>query len=207
MTTSSAITINSEKVTVEENTQDESLQTQTITLIRFGPDGSETPIEIDIELDDEKDPTETIIEKCNELLENDIEMQSFFNSEENDSNDSGLTLNCFSKVTSRGRGFHFKTKLRLRFILIKKLLSLCLPKINVHLFRKWIICNYRNDTKAKTEITPRLSNVTKTVNGSHLLIMRHFVGFALWPGRFEKSPFDILPRLVVGRARIVLTYK
>jgi len=195
-----AVNINAE-VVVEEI--EEQIQSETITLTRFGPDGSETPIEIDLELAEDEDYYDAIIEKCNELLEDDSEIQKYFD-ELDDGDESGTNFAFNSKVISVGRGFHFKTKLTLRFLLIKKLFTLLFPYLRLRIFRPWIVCSYTNDTKAKTVINPGSVNATN-VTGNHSVLLHRFVGFALWPGRIEISPIDILPRVIVGKARFIVT--
>jgi hypothetical protein len=203
--TSTAVTINKQKL--EEPEAEESIQK--ITLIRYGLDGSETPFDICLELEEGQDYIDAVIEKCNELLEEDAEINNYFNSldEDENQNESALKFGYNAKVISWGRGFHFKTRWKFKIVLMNRLFGLFLPWNRFQLHRPWVICNYRNDSKAKTIINAKNVNETIVINGSHMVIMNQFFGFALWPGKFEKSPFDILPRLIVGKARFIVTYK
>lgn len=191
-----------------ENTQTEESKIEKITLIRFGPDGSETPIEIELELKEGEDYFEAILEKCKKILENDVELQTYFQKtddkdDNDDKNEPGLNITKNSWVVSWGRGLHIKTKYCFRFFFAKRLLSLIFPLIGFKVFRPWVFCKYANDTKAKTIINPRGSNNTINITGNHSLLLHNFVGLALWSGRFDKSRIDILPRLLIGKAKTI----
>ena len=199
--TSSAIKLDN------KDSKDSIESSKKVQLIRFGPDGTTTPIEVDIDLNENQDEVELIIEKCKQLFSEDTEINDFLKAtaENNDSNFS-FGMNAF--IVSKGRGFHFKTKLKIRFVIVNCILDKLLPWNRNKIFRRWVICNYKNDSRAKTTIYPNvLVNSTQVINGSHALLMNNFVGFALWSGRFDKSFLDILPRLIVGKAKFVVTYK
>lgn len=50
-------------------------------------------------------------------------------------------------------------------------------------------------------------NATKTILGNHSVLVRNFVGYTTWCGRFSQSPLDILPRAFCGYARFVVCNK
>lgn len=198
---STAIIIKS-KETAEEVPQ----QTETITLYRYGPDGSVTPIIVEFKIEDDQGYMDALIEKCQEILDDDVEIRNYFNSDDTNESNSSLKFGKKAFVISYGRGFHFKMKWRLSFLFINRLFSLSIPKIILKINRPWIFCNYGNDSKAKTIIRPnQLINHTQVINGSHSILLRNFVGLAMWSGRFQKS--NIMPRLIIGKAKYVVTYQ
>lgn len=173
------------------------------TIYRYGPDGSITPLQVDIDID--KD--ENLADKCEELFENDIEMQKLVEIElEN------ITFGFICKVKSQGKGFHYKSmfleKIILRFVLFR----LGLPRITTILHKPLIVCRYAKDTSAKTTITQLFgnndtTNKTKIVIGNQTVIAQNFIGYTTWAGRFSKSLFDIIPRAFAGIARFVICIK
>ena len=190
----------------EENIVEEDIFTDIITLMRFGPDGSETPIEVEIEIKEGQDYYDAVLEKCNEILENDEEITSYFNSVDENNSNSSFKLGYKAKVLSYGRGFHFKMKWKLTFFLMNRIFSIFLPKIRMRLNRPLIFCNYGNDTGAKTIIGPnKLVNQTQSINGSHSILLKNFVGIALWSGHFQRT--SSIPRLILGKANVVVTYQ
>ncbi|MEA2055907.1 MAG: hypothetical protein U9O49_03645 [Candidatus Thermoplasmatota archaeon] len=181
-------------------------KTQEITLYRYGPDGSVKPVDVEVSFKNGQDLADAIAEKCEELAESDIEIQSFLgnNDTSNDTNASILKLGLFSKVTSRGRGFHFKFKTKVNVLIKFKLFSLLLPKLRVWKRTPIVFCKYLNDSRAHTTITSTQdSNLTKVVEGSHSVFIYNFVGFTSWCGRFSFSPFDVLPRSFSGYAMFI----
>ena len=199
---SSTAIIIENKETAEEAPQ----QTETITLYRYGPDESVKPITVEFEIDEGQEYMDALIEKCQEILDDDVEIRNYFNSDDDNESNSSLKFGKKAFVTSYGRGFHFKMKWRLSFFLTKRLFTFSLPKIIIKLNRPWVLCNYKNDSKAKTIIRPNmLVNHTQVINGSHSILLRNFVGLAMWSGRFQMS--NIMPRLIIGKAKYVITYQ
>jgi len=191
---------------VEDELEESQSLSRTITLQRVGPDGSITPVEVTLELENDEDFIEAVIEKCEELMNSDAEMKSLFDDDENEVEETGLQIDYSSKITSYGRGFHFKTKYRFRFVFANRVFSLILPWIRLLYTRPWVFCRYDNDSKAKTIWRRNIFNKT-VIEGNHSILLRHFVGFALWPGRFDNSSGNLLPKLIHGRARIVVCNK
>lgn len=202
--TSSAITIQKNKVgEQEEITSEIAPLTKTMTLYRHGIDGSVTPIEVTIDLEDGNDINEAIVDKCEELLENDEEIQNFLK----EWNYSGGVL-CL--VKSKGKGFHYQSllleKLLVRFLLFR----LDLPRIHTLLSKPWIICRYKNDPTANTTITPLIPLLInkkenpRYMEGKHTVVCINFLGFTSWLRRFSFSPFNIFPRSFVGISVLVI---
>ena len=190
----------------KETTEEVSEQIETITLYRYGPDGSVTPITVEFKIEDDQEYMDALIEKCQEILDDDAEIISYFNNDDDNESNSSLKFGKKAFVTSYGRGFHFKMKWRLSFFLTQRLFTFSLPKIIIKLNRPWVLCNYKNDSKAKTIIRPNtLVNHTQVINGSHSIMLRNFVGLAMWSGRFQLS--NIMPRLIIGKAKYVVTYQ
>ncbi|MGF3553940.1 MAG: hypothetical protein ACQXXF_01510, partial [Thermoplasmatota archaeon] len=88
---------------------------QNIIIFRFGPDGNVETTKTSIEINDKSNVLEAIRNKCNELYENDEELQQALDEKED-----------FSiKIESRGYGFHFaffrpmrQSKLMLRSVIL-----------------------------------------------------------------------------------------
>lgn len=190
-------------VSYSETTEEKAISTETITLFRYGPDGSITPIKVKIEAKDGKDIGEAIADKCEELFENDAEMQNYVEKSISIGNytiDFGII-----KVKSHGRGFHFKTKFLERLALNIILFKLNLPRLGVMVTKQLVFCKYSKDAKAKTTIDPILrnkTNTTKIVTGPHSVLVINLIGFTTWFGRISISP--ILPRAFSGIARLVV---
>ena len=181
-------------------------KTQKVTLYRYGPDGSVKPVDVEVLFNNGQNLADAIAEKCEELAESDIEIQSFLgdNNTSNGTNTSILKLGFLSKVKSKGRGFHFKCKTKVNVLIRFKLFSLLLPKIRVWARTPIVFCKYSNDSRAHTTIiSTQDSNLTKVVEGSHSVFIYNFVGFTSWCGRFSFSPFDVLPRSFSGYAMFV----
>lgn len=70
---------------------------QNIIILRFAPDGDVKTTAMDIEIDDISKISEIIEKKCNELNENDKEMQQLIDEKEN----------FYKKIESQGYGLHF----------------------------------------------------------------------------------------------------
>lgn len=70
---------------------------QNIIILRFAPDGDVKTTAMDIEIDDISKISEIIEKKCNELNENDKEMQQLIDGKEN----------FYKKIETQGHGFHF----------------------------------------------------------------------------------------------------
>ena len=173
-----------------------------VELLRYGPDGTVTPVTVDIILEDGQDIDEAIADKCEEMTDEDMEIQNFINGSGNNNTTTNKTFKTLQKVKSRGRGFHFKMKRQLS--IKKKLISLRLPK--VHTWIPFIYCDYSNDPRANTTISPISGgdeNSTIYFEGNHSIFVVRFTGFATWSGRFSFTPMDVLPRAFSGIAVFV----
>ena len=201
--TSSAVTLQQQQEEKNEEPSKESrITSRTVTFYRYGVDGSVNPVEVDIELEEGQDIDDEIAEKCDELLENDVELQNLVLK-------SNISLGAFVRIKSKGRGFHFKTmllgKLFFRFILFR----LGLPRLFTILNKPLVLCKYKSDPNAKTIFTPilRPNAIPITVNGTHKVAAINFLGFTTWFGRFSFSLFDIIPRAFSGIANLVVCKK
>lgn len=76
---------------------------QNVVILRFGPDGDLKTTKINIEIGDKSDVSEAINEKCNELYENDKQLQQFINER-----------SIYQKIESHGYGYHFSIFLPMR---------------------------------------------------------------------------------------------
>lgn len=185
-----------------ETIEDKEISTETITLFRYGPDGSITPVKVKIDTTGGKDLGQAIADKCEELFGNDAGMQKYMEKSIGNSNISIGIL----KIKSHGRGFHFKTKLLAKMAINLILLKLNLPRLGVMIEKPLIFCKYSKDTKANTTITPILRpNAIKSIQGPHSVVVIDFVGFTTWIGRISISP--ILPRSFFGIARLAAIQK
>jgi hypothetical protein len=176
--------------------------TEQVTLLRYGLDGTIIPVTVDIILEEGQDLDEAIADKCEEMMEEDVEIQNFFKGFGNNNTTKNETFGMLKKVKSRGTGFHFKMKRQI--CIKKKLISLSLPKI--HTWIPLMYCDYSKDPRANTTISPIFGkdiNATKYVEGNHTILVIRFVGFARWSGRFSFKPVDMQPRTVSGISMFV----
>jgi hypothetical protein len=155
-----------------------------------------------------EDTVETNIEKIEDLLENYMKMEDYISLIENDENESAFNKYENAWVVSWGRGFHYKSRFRIKIVLTNRLLELLYPWNRPQFNRPWVFCSHKNDSKSKTFILKAkdTDGIVK-INGSHIVLMHRFVGFTTWPGKYELSPLDIFPKLVIGRAKAVYTLK
>ena len=202
VTSSSAVNVRQQEEENEEIVEDAIFSTETVTIYRYGPDGSVTPIERSITLEEGQDIGDALIAQCDELLENDKEIQKLLNDDE-----PNIMTGLFVRVQSKGSGFHYKTllleKLYLRYFLWK----LVLPRAATILAKPLVLCIYKKDFNAKTIIKPiRLkASEEKEINSTHLVIVNSFIGYTTWVGRFAYAPLTIIPRAFSGYGRFVFT--
>jgi len=192
-----AMTTEQKGMIAENKYEGKTISTKTITLYRYGPDGSIMPVEVKIDAKNGQYIGEAIANKCEELFKNDRELQ-------NSTNISVLKMGLFCKIKSQGRGFHYQMKLLGKLAIRYILFRLELPRIHTLLDKPLIYCNYEKDTRANTTITSLLFNKTQYIDGKHSVIVRDFVGYTSWFGRFSFSPFDILPRGFFGYAKLAV---
>ncbi|UCB58330.1 MAG: hypothetical protein JSV67_06950 [Thermoplasmatales archaeon] len=186
----------------DENSSIETVQiTKTVTFYRHSLDGSITPITVDISLKDGQNLEEILVDTCSELLDNDEELQKLLQDFINDDN------TFVSKVKSRGKGFHFKMKIRYKLGKGIKLFPLLPPYFIGGIKIPLIYCRYLDDVNGNTSITPLMGGDKETiyVEGAHTVFALGFIGYTSWFGRVSLSPFDILPRMFTGYALLAGT--
>ncbi len=163
-----------------------------IILYRHSPDGSIKPIKTTIKLGTGEDIGKIIADKCEELFENDLEIQNFLNV-------SQIPIGVFAKIKSYGKGVHYQSKFLEKMTLKFVLFRLGLPRVHTLVNKPLILCKYPEDINAKTTINPVFRpNVSKIIEGNHTVIVCNFIGITSWFGHFSFSPFDILPRAFYG---------
>ncbi len=184
-------------ITLESSAIKSVKTTKTVTLYRFGPDGYVTPIQVDVTLEEGQTLEEALVDKCHEFMENDVELQKLLQDFVNNNNE------LLSKVTSHGKGFHFKMKIR---ISLKKRIKQfpLLPPYRTRIKIPLIYCRYPKDVQANTTIKPLLEeSATTYIEGNHSVLVVGFFGFAGWLGLKSFSPFDIMPRAFAGYTILV----
>jgi len=179
ISTVSAITIQNEKpVEIEDETP---VTTETVTLLKFGVDGSVKPVKVEIELKEGENLNDLVEEKCEELILNDPEFQSLL--------DENTTRNIASMVRSRGRGFHLKLTPVYRWVMKFDLFPLLPPYIFRSIKIPIIFCKYPRDSRAFTTVTPLLTGEANTTEGPHSVTCVGFYGFKWWLGHISLSGF------------------
>ena len=188
--TSSMAIVSGEQVTkfnkfieTEEAISEKDKNTITINLFKHEFDGSGYPIEIEIELEEGKDLEELIEEKCLEYLEDDPVIESL--------SDENITQELLMKIRSRGRGLHIRFNSRVQFFKPYKLFPFIPPYFRTFVIVPLIICNYKNDKKAKTELSQLKGNNSTTVVGPHRVISVGFYGISWWIGKVSLAGFIV----------------
>ena len=191
--------------------KDEKIETEKFTFYRYGPDGTVTPIEIEVDTKNIDNIEDFLADKCEELFEKDTEIQNFLKSKINsfmaNRTQFNLSFNFgYLHVKSKGRGFHYNTALLGEIILRYALFRLGLPRPQSIFAKPLVFCRYSGDNSSQTTITPIIrslfrTNATTQINGNHSLLLISFVGITSWIGRFSRTPFDIFPKTLNGIAR------
>jgi len=166
------------------NQEETSSLTKTVTVYRYGADGSITPVEVEIELKEGQDFNEAIEEKCLQILTNDPEFKGLLN--------DNISRSSISLIKSRGRGLHLRFCLSITWLKKFDLFPLLPPYIFRRVNIPIIYCKYRFDQKAITKITPLLdlSNTT-IITGPHIVRSIGFYGFKWWLGHISLLGFGI----------------
>ncbi len=193
----------------------EEKQDETFTIYRVDSNGEISPVEVEIDLDNIKnnDIGQTLEDICTKLFKNDLEMQKYCASaQENNSNQSSKLSFAFGmvRVKSHGRGFHFKTKTRVRILTKFKFFKIMLPRIRITARKPIVFCKYDADQKAETTYNSLIksymnkNSTSTTITGNHSVFVRNFIGYTTWTGRFS-SPFTkIIPRAFSGIGKYVV---
>jgi len=191
--------------------KDEKIETEKFTFYRYGPDGSVTPIEIEVDTKNIDNIGEFLADKCEELFQKDTEIQNFVKSKINNFMENRTQFNLsfdfgYLHVKSKGKGFHYNTVLLGKIMLRYFLFRLGLPRPQSILAKQLIFCRYPTDNTSQTTITPIIRsifrpNATTQIYGNHSLLLISFVGFTSWLCRFSRTPFDIIPKTLNGIAK------
>jgi len=172
ISTVSAIDIKNEYISSKDNNSD--VAVETVTIYRYGFDGSITPFEFQIEINNQTDIYQVIEKKCEELLANDPDFKNLL--------DNNSQYNFISKIKSRGRGIHFKITPQILWPVKFKLFPLFPPYIFRRVKIPIIYCRYPRDPYAYTEITPLIGGNTNTTEEYHSVLSIGFYGFKWWIG-------------------------
>jgi hypothetical protein len=173
---------------IKDNPSDDSVNNEIVTLYRYGPDGTITPVSVNIACQEEQNLDDIIAEKCSELLDKDLEIKNYVSI-----TDNVTTLFGLSRIKSSGVGLHWKSPLRFRiplFVMLRFRLFQDVPLkykilgINVI---PLVHCNYMNDENASTNIetipTPfRPDKETMSIEGKHNVTALFFFGYTYWRG-------------------------
>ena len=166
---------------IEEVKPEKNDNTFTITLYKHEFDGSKTPIEVDIELEEGKDIGELIEEKCLELLDDDPFIKRL--------EDENITQELFMKIRSRGRGLHLRFNSRVQFFKLYKLFPFLPPYFRTFYIVPLLICQYKRDKKAFTTLSQIKGNNSTLVAGPHRVISVGFYGISWWVGKVSMVGF------------------
>jgi hypothetical protein len=172
--------------------------TKTVTVYRFGTDGSVQPVNIEIDVEDGQDINDVIAEKCEQMMENDLEFQSL-------ALNNTTSFSALSIVKSKGRGLHLKLSPRIQYIKNYKLFPMLPPYFRTAIFIPIVFCKYSRDLKASTTIKPLLNpNNTRVLKGIHSVLCVGFYGFKWWIGRVSLLGFALRTGFV-GLSMITVT--
>ena len=190
---------------------DEKIESETLTFYRYGPDGTVTPIEVEVDTKNIDNIEDFLADKCEELFEKDTEIQNFVQSKINSYIENRKQVNLsfdfgYLHVKSKGKGFHYNTALLGEIILRYVLFKLGLPRPQSIFAKPLVFCRYSGDNSSQTTITPMIrslfrTNATTQINGNHSLLLISFVGITSWCGRFSITPSNIIPKTLNGIAR------
>jgi len=186
------------------------VETNTITLYRYGPDGSVSPVQIVLTPEETRDRAleDVLTDKCVELLEQDREIQTYVNTTRASVNMIQLNTYPSKKIPvywckflkSEGKGIHIKiSPPRIKWLIWISLQMLKIPFIQIWhamlirmISRKagsMIYCRYAHDTNANTTIGLFSKISHRGYNGTHSVLCLGFVGYTTW----------LLPRSIAGQ--------
>lgn len=155
-----------------------------VTLFKHEFDGSKTPMEVEIELEEGRDIEDLIEEKCLELLEDDPIIERL-------NDDENISQELIMKIRSRGRGLHIRFNSRIQFFKLYKLFPVLPPYFRTFIIFPLIFCQYSNDNRANTTISQIGGNNTTSVNGPHRVISIGFYGVSWWIGKVSLIGFVV----------------
>jgi hypothetical protein len=151
------------------------VQTQTITLYRFGPQGDVKEIQVTVPVEPGTDLSDLVAKKCSELLEKDTDIQVAIQK-------LGGNRSFFSLITSRGKGFFFDIKLRIPIPIPSDIkYDPDQPPYFFFLKIPIVYCKYSHDPQAQTIIKPMRQNAT-ILTGNHSIVSLGFIGYRGWIG-------------------------
>jgi hypothetical protein len=183
-------------------------------------DGSITPLEVDLSLEDGQDIEDALDAKCRELLEEDEELQEQVQALQD------LTFGAIVYIESKGKGFHYQAKLIEKLFLRFWLWKLVLPRVALFMARPVVFCRYDKDPTAETyyktisptkyinyyipdELEKLLWRQERevTIKGNHSVVVNSFIGITTWMGRFSYTPLNVRAKSFFGYGRFVITNK
>lgn len=175
-------------ISINNQNNDENLTTttrETVTLLRYGADGSITPIEIEIDVKEGTDVYDAVEEKCLEMIQNDEEFKDL-------QANPNITRNITSIVKSRGKGFHLLFIFTIKWVKMFDFFQFLPPFQYRRLPIPIIYAKYKKDLTAETKITPiyDLKN-TSVIKGPHSVTTIGFIGFKWWLGHISWAGFVI----------------
>ena len=168
-------------IKTEEIIHEKVENTITITLYKHELDGSRTPLEVEIELEEGKDIGDQIEEKCLEYLDDDPFIKRL--------EDENITQELFMKIRSRGRGLHIRFNSRVQFFKLYKLFPFLPPYFRTFYIVPLLICQYKRDNKAFTTLSQIRGNNSTLVQGPHRVISVGFYGISWWIGKVSLIGF------------------
>lgn len=169
----------------EDAISEKDQNTITVTLFKHEFDGSKTPMEVEIELEEGKDIEDLIEEKCLELLEDDPIIERL-------NDDENITQELIMKIRSRGRGLHVRFNSRIQFFKLYKLFPVLPPYFRTFIIFPLIFCQYSNDNRASTTISQLGGgNNSTSVVGPHRVISIGFYGVSWWIGKVSLIGFVV----------------
>ena len=175
-------------ISINNPNNDENLTTTTrekVTLLRYGVDGSITPIEIEIDVKEGTDIYDAVEEKCLEMIQNDEEFKDL-------QANPNITRNITSIVKSRGKGFHLQFIFTVKWVKMFDFFQLLPPFQYRRLPIPIIYAKYNKDLTAETKITPILDiKNTSVIKGPHSVTTIGFIGFKWWQGHISLMGFII----------------
>ena len=153
----------------------------TDVIYRCGPDGSITPVSVQLQLKPGEEREDALFQACIDHTLQDTELQQFLVN-------SGLNLSSIAYVQSRGRGLHYDLTIRIPVRRIFKEFPNFPPYyrfLKIHI----IHARYRADPKASTIVRPLITGNTTIYTDGHTVDAISFFGYTSWLGIISKRGF------------------